>query len=146
MMDLLGTDVFKKCLHAYMDRWHGKHPIPWDFFYTYNNVSGKKLDWFWSNWFFSNNYIDLSLKNVVKTAKGYSITIDNVGGMAAPTDIVFTYGDGSTERFHQTPAIWEKNQQQTIVSIATKKKVASIKLDGGIFMDADESNNTWQAK
>ncbi len=146
MMDLLGTDVFKKCLHAYMDRWHGKHPIPWDFFYTYNNVSGKKLDWFWSNWFFSNNYIDLSLKNVVKTAKGYNITIDNVGGMAAPTDIVFTYGDGSTERFHQTPAIWEKNQQQTIVSIAIKKKVASIKLDGGIFMDADESNNTWQAK
>ncbi|HWC53300.1 MAG TPA: M1 family metallopeptidase, partial [Chitinophagaceae bacterium] len=51
MKDLLGDELFKKCLHAYMDRWHGKHPIPWDFFYTFDDVSGKKLDWFWSNWF-----------------------------------------------------------------------------------------------
>ena len=30
--DLLGDELFKKCLHEYMNRWHGKHPIPWDFF------------------------------------------------------------------------------------------------------------------
>jgi hypothetical protein len=29
--DLLGDDLFKKALHEYMDRWHGKHPIPWIF-------------------------------------------------------------------------------------------------------------------
>jgi len=41
MKDMLGDELFKKCLHAYMERWNGKHPIPWDFFYTFNNISGK---------------------------------------------------------------------------------------------------------
>ena len=39
--DLLGDDLFKKCLQGFMDRWHGKHPIPWDFFNSFNNISGK---------------------------------------------------------------------------------------------------------
>jgi hypothetical protein len=32
------------------------------------------------------------------------------------------------------------------VNIETKKEVASIKLDGGIFMDADPSNNSTALK
>ncbi|MEP6712449.1 MAG: M1 family metallopeptidase, partial [Ferruginibacter sp.] len=58
--DLLGDDLFKKCLLAFMDRWHGKHPIPWDFFYSFNDVSGKNLNWFWDSWYFSHGYIDLA--------------------------------------------------------------------------------------
>ena len=34
MKDLLGDEDFKLCLQGYMDRWHGKHPTPWDFFFT----------------------------------------------------------------------------------------------------------------
>jgi hypothetical protein len=83
MKDLLGDVLFKKCLHEYMARWHGKHPIPWDFFYTFNDASGKDLNWFWSNWFFGNNYIDMGIKTALKTGKGYDITIENIGGMAA---------------------------------------------------------------
>ena len=40
--DLLGDDMFRKCLHAFIDRWHGKHPIPWDFFNTFNDVVGQE--------------------------------------------------------------------------------------------------------
>ncbi len=69
MKDMLGDELFKKCLHAYMDRWHGKHPTPWDFFYTYNDVAGKNMNWFWTNWFFTNNYIDLAIDGV-KDANG----------------------------------------------------------------------------
>jgi hypothetical protein len=36
-----------------------------------------------------------------------------------------------------------KDQSQTSITINTKKKVKSITLDGGIFMDADTSNNIW---
>ncbi len=146
MKDLLGDDLFKKCLHAYMERWHGKHPIPWDFFYTFNDVSGKNLNWFWNNWFFSHNYIDMSLQSVKKTSKGYSLTIVNIGGMAAPVDAFFNYKDGTSEKFHQTPAIWEKDQKKAFVNIPVKKEIISIELDGGIFMDADPSNNKWVAK
>lgn len=50
--DLLGDELFKKSLQEYMSRWHGKHPIPWDFFYSMNDASGKNLNWFWTNCFF----------------------------------------------------------------------------------------------
>jgi hypothetical protein len=146
MKDLLGDALFKKCLHAYMDRWHGKHPIPWDFFYTYNDVAGQNLNWFWSSWFFSNNYIDLAISDARQTKKGYEISLKNIGGMPAPVDIICTYDDGAKESFHQTPAIWAINQLQTSVSIATKKKISSIQLDGGIFMDANEQDNYFTIK
>ncbi len=144
--DLLGDASFRKSLHEFMDRWHGKHPIPWDFFNTFNDVSGKNLNWFWRNWYFSNNYIDLAVGSVRKTRTGYSVVIDNIGGMAAPVDLRVRYGDGSTDTIHETPAIWESNQQLATVAIATRKAIQSLELEGGVWVDADSSNNVWAAK
>ena len=104
--DLLGDAMFKKCLQGFMERWHGKHPIPWDFFNTVNDISGRNLDWFWQNWYFSNNYIDLAVAEITKSRTGYTVAIDNVGGMAAPVDLSLTFSDGSTQTIHETPAIW----------------------------------------
>lgn len=146
MKDLLGDATFKKALHAYMDRWHGKHPTPWDFFYTFNNVTGRNLDWFWNNWFFSNNYIDLAVSSVKKSGSGYAVSIDNIGGMDAPVDIRVKYTDGDSATFHQTPAIWQANQTRATVNIPARKAIRSLDLDGGIWMDADTTNNKWMAK
>lgn len=143
--DLLGDDLFKKALLGYMERWNGKHPIPWDFFNSISNVSGKNLNWFWTNWYFSNNYIDFSIEKVSKIKSGYAVAIDNIGGYAAPVDIIAVYTDGSSQVFHQTPDIWRENQKHAVVNVSGTKKLQSIRLDGGIFMDADESNNEWTA-
>jgi hypothetical protein len=146
LKDLLGDDVFKKCLHEFMNRWHGKHPIPWDMFYSFNNTSGKNLNWFWNNWFFTNYYIDLAITKIESTAKGASITIDNIGGYVAPVNIILQYEDGSSEVLHQTPEIWMTNQKQVIVNTASKKKIKSAILEGGIFVDANMDNNHWTNK
>jgi len=143
--DMLGDDLFRKCLHAFMDRWHGKHPIPWDFFYTFNDVWGKNLNWFWNSWFFSNGYIDLAIQNVKASDNGYTLTLKNIGGFPAPVDILITYSDNSKETLHETPSIWQANLSQANIKITGKKKIKSIELDGGIFMDADVNNNSWKA-
>lgn len=143
--DLLGDDLFKKCLHDYIERWHGKHPIPWDFFYSFNNSAGQNLNWFWNNWYFTNNYIDLAVQQVTATTGGYTVFIKNIGGYPAPTNVLITYTDGSKETLHQTPAIWSSNQKEATVSISTQKKIKSLRLDGGIFMDANEADNNWTA-
>ncbi len=142
--DLLGDVVFKKCLHEYMNRWNGKHPTPWDFFYSFNDAAGKNLNWFWHNWFFTNGFIDLAVDKVTKAKKGYTINLKNIGGFVAPVDVMVEYTDGSKETLHQTPELWFTNQNEAIIKIATKKVIKSIKLNGGIFMDADISNNTWK--
>jgi hypothetical protein len=142
--DLLGDELFGKSLHEFISRWHGKHPIPWDFFNTMNDASGKDLNWFWRNWFFSNNYIDLAVTSVTKRTSGYTVSIHNIGGMAAPVDFLIHYSDGSADTLHQTPAIWAANQVEARVTVPTRKTVASLTLDGGIWMDADTTNNSWK--
>jgi hypothetical protein len=129
-----------------MDRWHGKHPIPWDYFNSMNSGSGKNLNWFFNNWFFTNYYIDLALKSVTKSGNIYKLAIQNIGGFAVPFDVKLTYTDGTNENFHQTPAVWESNQKQITVNVKANKSIKTAVLDGGIFMDADESNNKWAAK
>ncbi|HEY4206826.1 MAG TPA: hypothetical protein VGM31_08440 [Puia sp.] len=126
-----------------MDRWHGKHPIPWDFFYTFNDVTGKNLNWFWTNWFFSNNYIDLAIDKV----EGNNVVVDNIGGFAIPFDVVLHYTDGSSDTHHQTPAIWAANEKMAQIGFtpAPGKKLLSLELKGGIYVDADITNNRWMA-
>src|SRR6185437_13868116 len=111
LKDMLGDATFGEALHEFMDRWHGKHPIPWDFFYTFNNVTGKNLDWFWNSWYFSNTYIDLAPTGVT----GSTVKVKNIGGMPAPFDLLVKYSDGSQDSLHETSAVWEKTPRQASV-------------------------------
>jgi len=146
LKDMLGDELFKKSLHGFMDRWNGKHPIPWDMFNSFSNVSGKDLSWFWNNWFFTSNYMDVAVENVAVTKTGYSINIKNIGGYVVPVNIVIEYADGSRETIHQTAGIWEKNQQATTININTKKKITYLNLDGDLYMDANNKDNSWGTK
>ncbi|MDP9079849.1 MAG: M1 family metallopeptidase [Bacteroidota bacterium] len=146
LKDLLGDDLFKKALHIYMNNWNGKHPIPWDYFNSINSGAGRDLNWFFENWFYTNYYIDLGIKSVTKIGAGYKIVIDNIGGFAVPFDVRLTYSDGTTGVIHQTPAIWQSNQKQATLNLKNKQTITSIVIDGGIFMDADVSNNKWESK
>ena len=87
-----------------------------------------------------------ALDNAVKTSDGYTLTVKNIGGFATPFDVVVNYTDGTSNSFHQTPAVWEKDQRTTTVKVKTTKDVKDITLDGGIFMDANLKDNTWTAK
>jgi hypothetical protein len=146
LKDLLGDALFKRCLHTYMSRWNGKHPIPWDFFYSFSDASGQNLDWFWNNWFFSYNYIDLSVGQVTQKGSTATVNIVNKGGFAIPFDVVARFEDGTTSTHHQTPALWKNNQKEATVRFPAAKKLVSVQLEGGLFMDATEANNNWNAK
>jgi hypothetical protein len=146
LKDMLGDAAFGKALHGFMDRWHGKHPIPWDFFNSVNDITGQNLNWYWNSWYFSNNYIDLAIGSVEKTGNGYSVVLNNIGGMPVPVDLEAHYGDGSNEVVHETAAIWAPNQRRATVTISTSKTLQSLGLNGGIWVDADSTNNRWTQK
>jgi hypothetical protein len=145
LKDLLGDEMFKKSLHEFISRWNGKHPQPWDMFNTFNNVSGKNLNWFFQSWFFNNGYVDLAFESVSPSANGTNVKIKNIGGFLPPIDIVATYDDGSKETFHQTPEIWSQNQKEATVNLPTKKKVQAVEFGDSIYIDSDQSNNQLDA-
>ena len=144
LKDLLGDNTFKLALQGYMHRWHGKHPIPWDFFYSINNISETNLNWFWNSWFFSNNYIDIAIKHIETNKNITTLKLENKGGMPVPFNIILTFKDGTAKTIHQTPDVWKNNVTEVSVTLKSDKDISIIKIDGGIFMDADMSNNTWE--
>lgn len=127
-----------------MDAWHGKHPIPWDYFNAMSAGAGQNLNWFFNNWFFTNNYIDLKIDTVKKQADSYTISVKNVGGFAIPFDIKIVYADGQVASMHETPAVWQKNQKEQVFKISAKKIIKSVQVDGGIFMDYTPEDNMWK--
>jgi hypothetical protein len=141
LKDLLGDDLFKTALHHYMNNWNGKHPIPWDYFYSINTGAKENLNWFWNNWFFSNNYIDLKIKSAQSKNNKTTVTIENIGGFAIPFDVVLTSRDGKEKRQHFTPSVWSKNEKTITVTVDNNEAATSVKLDGGIFMDATPDDN-----
>ena len=146
LKDMLGDDLFKKALHNYMSNWNGKHPIPWDYFNSMNSGAGQDLNWFFQNWFFTNNYIDLALTKVSLSAGKAVFVIKNEGGFAIPFDIKVTDSEGKTETIHKTPAVWKVNQKEVTMTINTNRKMKSIALDGGIYMDATPADNIYEVK
>ena len=141
LKDMLGDELFKKCLHEYMARWHSKHPIPWDYFNTMSNAAGQDLTWFFQNWFFTNNYLDLALTKADKTAQGTVVTLKNVGGFAVPVDLKVDYADGSSETLHRSPELWRADQRQATITVPGSKAVRAVSFDHGLYLDADTKND-----
>ena len=145
LKELMGDVAFKKALHEFMARWNGKHPLPWDMFNTFNDASGQNYNWFFNNWFFSYNYLDLAVKSVQPIVGGYILQVENVGGMAMPFDVNVVYADGSKASLRQKPRIWKDTPQTATIQINSPKKLKSLTLEGGIFMDFNPADNTWKS-
>ena len=94
----------------------------------------------------TSSYIDVAVEKLTPAKTGYTLGIKNIGGFAVPVEVLVEYTDGTKDTIHQTAGIWEKNQRNTSINILTKKKIAFLKLDGGLYMDADDKNNTWGTK
>ena len=112
--DMLGDELFTKALHYYIEQWHGKHPMPLDFFNCMNEGSGKNLNWFWKKWFYDDGFPDLAITNVKQNGKQVTVTVQMKGIKPVPVHLTVYYKDGSTQSLHQSIAVWEKSNTTTL--------------------------------
>ena len=61
---VMGPELFDHAFKTYSERWAFKHPTPADFFRTMEDASAIDLDWFWKGWFYTTDYVDVSVDNV----------------------------------------------------------------------------------
>jgi hypothetical protein len=141
--DYLGDELFTKALHTYIKNWNGKHPMPYDFFNSMNEGSGKNLNWFWKAWFFEDGVTDMAIKVVAKTSSGYTITIENKSVKPLPIDLSLTYEDGSVEKSHSTIGVWEKGEKQVKIDIKTSKKLSKVVMGNPHTPDKVKSDNSF---
>lgn len=109
LYNYLGKEKFAKSLNLFTKRWNGKHPMPFDFFYTFNEVAGEDLAWFWKPWFFELGYADLSIDKVDISGKDAIVTIKNKTGFPVPVHLTAKYSDGTTKQIDKKMNIWKDN-------------------------------------
>jgi hypothetical protein len=63
---IMGRELFDYAFKTYANRWMFKHPTPEDFFRTMEDASAVDLDWYWRQWFYTTEYVDIGVKDVKK--------------------------------------------------------------------------------
>ena len=146
---ILGPEKFDKAFRTYIERWAFKHPTPWDFFHTMENVSGEELNWFWRGWFFNKWKVDQAVKGVKYVdgnfAKGANITVENIGQLPMPTTVQVKFKDGSTQIVKIPVEVWKRNKTWTF-RVNSTKEIETVTIDPeNKIPDSDLKNNTWKS-
>lgn len=161
---VIGTDNLMKTLKRFYNDYKFTHPTPNDIKRTAEKVSGANLDWYLIDWTQTTNTIDYGIKSVEENGDKTKITLERIGRMPMPLDLLLVYEDGSQETFYipNTLMRWEKpNPYQlprtvldgwdwafpTFSFDLDKKDVKAIVIDpSGLLADVDLNNNTWEKK
>ncbi len=97
---VIGQDKLMETIRTYFDDFKFKHPVPNDIKRTAEKVSGMELDWYLMDWTQTTNTIDYSIKNVTGDGAKTNITLERIGLMPMPLDILVVYADGTRETFY----------------------------------------------
>ncbi len=146
LQGLLGKELFTKALQEYIRRWNGRHPIPYDFFFTFNDVAGEDLSWFWKPWFYEFGYPDLRIRDVVKNNGQNFILIDKVGNLPVPVELTVTFEDSSKQTISHSIRVWQNGQERISLPLPDNKKILSIDLGNAHIPDARPADNHWPFK
>ncbi|MCA9762992.1 MAG: M1 family metallopeptidase [Gemmatimonadetes bacterium] len=149
--EILGPEAFDDAFRAYIARWVYRHPTPTDFFRTMEDVSGRRLDWFWRGWFLENARFDQSVDSVAVSRTGdvqqVQVRFGNRERGVLPIRARFTFDDGTTEEMTYPAEVWSTNSRSYLRTYRfTGKQLTRIELDPDArLVDIDRSNNAWRA-
>jgi hypothetical protein len=146
---VLGPEVFDEAFREYTRRWAFKHPQPADFFRTIEDVSGRDLDWFWREWFYTTAALDQAVESVSQTqgaeANQIQVVIRNAGQQVMPVELRLTFKDGSTRIYKYPVEIWYKADRYTAEITADQPVMSATVNPDGLFPDVAPGNNTSKA-
>jgi Peptidase family M1 domain len=163
---VIGTENLMKTLRRYYADYKLTHPTPNDIKRSAEKVSGANLDWYLVDWTQTTNTIDYAIKEVADADKNTKVTLERIGRMPMPIDLLVVYEDGSNELFYipNTLMRWEKPNSYSInrtvlkgwdwsnpnFSFDISKAKSSIKAividPSGLMADVDLSNNVFEKK
>ena len=149
--EIMGPAAFDDAFRTYIERWAYKHPTPADFYRTMEDVGGKRLDWFWREWFRENPRFDQAIDTVATQQQGNVQAVIVVYGNRArgvlPIHARFTFSDGTSQNFDYPAEVWSTNTTHYVRQYSfTGRTVRRIQLDPDQrLLDIDRTNDGWAA-
>lgn len=137
----LGEEDFHRALETYVQRWAKKHPTPYDFFFTFEDVLNKDLTWFWESWFFGFGYPDLALGEVEQTENGAVVNIKKKGKFPVPVRLKVTFENGESKVYTKQLDVWKDGHTNIQIRIEDQGRIKSIRLGSDQIPDTNQENN-----
>ena len=162
---IMGQDKLMESIRKYYEDFKFKHPVPNDFKRTAEKVSGMELDWYLTDWTQTTNTIDYGIKEVVANGQKSKITLERIGLMPMPLDILVVYSDGTRETYYAPLRMMRGEKENPYPDIKRTvlpdwpwafasyefsinrpiNEIRAIMIDPSQLMaDADPENNVWQ--
>jgi len=94
---IIGQDKLMATIKKYYHDFKFKHPTPNDIKRTAEKISGMELDWYLTDWTATTNTIDYGIRTVADKEGVTEVTLERIGLMPMPLDILVVYNDGSQE-------------------------------------------------
>lgn len=142
LRSLIGREAFERGLRTYGRQWMYKHPMPYDFFNTFNTAAGQDLDWFWRTWYFETWTLDQAIASVTPKGSELEVVIHDKGLAPMPVRLALTRGNGTVEHREIPVSVWLAGNARTTITVPGDVTKIEIDPTNG-FPDVDRSNNRW---
>jgi hypothetical protein len=97
---VIGKDKLAETIKRYFHDFKFKHPTPNDIKRSAERVSGANLDWYLVDWTQTLNTIDYGIKAVADNGDKTTVSLERIGLMPMPIDLLVEYTDGTMESFY----------------------------------------------
>ncbi len=143
---LLGEELFHRAFREYGHRWIGRHPEPYDFFNTIDDVAGRDLSWFWQTWFYHGWSLDQAIASVTPAGDSLAITVEDRGLAPMPVYLTVTRLGGRVEHLTIPVDAWLHGERRVTVRVPAAPAVSAVEIDAtGDFPDLNRENQKWTA-
>jgi len=113
---IIGEEKLAKTLKEYYRLYQFKHPVPNDFRRIAERVSGIQLRWYLTDWTQTINTIDYGIKTVEAKGTQTVITLERIGSMPMPLEVLVNYKEGTSE-IHYIPIALMRGEKENPYSI-----------------------------
>jgi hypothetical protein len=143
LRSIVGNELFDRAMREYAVRWAYRHPTPFDLFNTFEDITGRDLDWFWRPAFFETWTLDQAIDSVGISDEALTVYVRDLGLIPMPTTLTVTYSDGRVESASIPVQHWLSGEIKAEISMPAGYPVHVVLDPSGALPDIDRSNNTW---
>jgi hypothetical protein len=102
---VIGAEARDRGMLRYFNTWKFKHPNANDLIRVMEKESGMELDWYKEYFVYTTKTINYGIKEVKASGANTEITLERIGLMPMPIDLVINYKDGTSEMIYLPLAI-----------------------------------------
>jgi hypothetical protein len=141
LQDFLGREKFRRAMQEYIHRWNGKHPIPYDFFSSFENYLSKDLSWYFKPWFFERGYPDLAIKSYSQKNNSLEVEVEKVGNIPIPVKISLMKDGKKFKEIYRDADVWKEGNTSIKIQIEVPEEFDRILLGDMRIPDVNRKNN-----